>query len=244
MSRRLQVVGVRAEFWARDTGHDRETVLFGPDYFTLASLTPATMARMMSTSGADDGAVDYWPEVGGQTEVRDADTGETLWVYRGGRRFSPAALAEAEARLAAPAPAAPPAAVCGCCQCVCPRTVADPPAICGPCRDGEHARHPGRLAPPVPLIEQAARAVADATGLGQIAEMGKVLAGFVLVERARGVVVSVAAYREHALRLGTEAAADSAIEYAAVWLGMHDDRRDGGGPCGCYPECKIPAARP
>jgi hypothetical protein len=110
MSRRLQVVGVRAEFWARDTGADRETVLFGPDYFTPTSLTPATMARMMSTSGADDGAVDFWPEVGGQTEIRDADTGETVWVYRGGRRFKPAALAEAEARLAAPATPAPPAA--------------------------------------------------------------------------------------------------------------------------------------
>jgi hypothetical protein len=201
MSRRLQVVGVRAEFWARDTGADRETVLFGPDYFTPTSLTPATMARMMSTSGADDGAVDFWPEVGGQTEIRDADTGETVWVYRGGRRFAPAALAEAEARLAAP-----------------------------------------KL--PAPLVVLAAQAVADATGLDQIAEMGKVIGGFVLVERARGVVVSLAAYREHALRLGSEAAADSAIEYAAVWLGMHDDRRDGGGPCGCYPECKIPAARP
>ena len=199
MSRRLQVVGIRAEFWARDTGADRETVLFGPDYFTPTSLTPATMARMMSTSGADDGAVDFWPEVGGQTEVRDADTGETLWVYRGGRRFSPAALAEAEARLAAPKLPAPP--------------------------------------PPPPPATPAALAAA-------VAEMGKVIGGFILVERARGHVVSVEGFREFAMRLGTEAGADAAIESAADWLAAHDTLRDAGNGCGCYPPCKIPAARP
>jgi len=199
----LTVVGVRAEFWARDTGQPRERELnFAGDW------AAEDIARYASTEGLDDGCVDWWPAVGGQVEVREAG-GRVLSVWRGGRRFDPAALAEAEARLAAPAP-----------------------------------RQPAPPAPPAPLVVLAAQAVADATGLDQIAEMGKVLAGFVLVERARGVVVSVAAYREHALRLGTETAADSAIEYAAVWLGMHDDRRDDGGPCGCYPECKIPAARP
>jgi hypothetical protein len=191
----LVAVGVLADFWARDTGHAKEQPLnFAGDW------TAEDIARYASTEDIDDGCVNFWPSVGGQVEVREAD-GTVVAVYRGGRRFGPAKLAAAEARLAAPAP-------------------------------------------PAPLVEQAARAVAEATGLDQIAEMGKVLAGFVLVERARGVVVSLAAYREHALRLGTEAAADSAIEYAAVWLGMHDGRRDGGGPCGCYPECKIPAARP
>ena len=189
----LTVVGVRAEFWARDTGQPRERELnFAGDW------AAEDIARYASTEGLDDGCVDWWPAVGGQVEVREAG-GRVLSVWRGGRRFDPAALAEAEARLAAPKLPAPP--------------------------------------PPPPPATPAALAAA-------VAEMGKVIGGFILVERARGHVVSVEGFREFAMRLGTEAGADAAIESAADWLAAHDTLRDAGNGCGCYPPCKIPAARP
>jgi hypothetical protein len=195
----LVAVGVLADFWARDTDSPKEK----PLDFAGGGWSAHDIARYASTEHLDDGCVDFWPSVGGQVEVREADGGRVVAVWRGGRKFSPAALAAAEERLAAPAPATPPR------------------------RD---------------LVGAAAEAAA--AGIDPVAEMSKVIAGFILVERNRGHVVSVTAYRDHALRLGSETAADDAIDQAGIRLGEHDARRDGGGPCGCYPACKIPAGRP
>jgi hypothetical protein len=41
----------------------------------------------------DDGAVDFWPEVGGHTEIRDG-SGKLIAAYLDGRRFSPAQWAK------------------------------------------------------------------------------------------------------------------------------------------------------
>lgn len=88
------VVGVRAPFWAAETKAAPETVLFDRRPLDNAE----DMARFISTSGMDDGAVDYWPEVGGWTEIRTAD-GTLVAAYVGGRRFTPEQFARRQAAL-------------------------------------------------------------------------------------------------------------------------------------------------
>lgn len=86
------VTGVRAAFWAADTGQPRETL--ERDGLTRGQATD--LARYLSTSHLDDGAVDYWPEVGGHVEIRDG--ARLVAAYVNGRRFSPS---QWRARLAA-----------------------------------------------------------------------------------------------------------------------------------------------
>jgi hypothetical protein len=83
------VVGVRAPYWAEQTKAEPETVIF-----ERQSRTDATWgARFLSRSHMDDGAVDFWPEVGGHTEIRDG-SGKLIAAYLDGRRFSPAQWAK------------------------------------------------------------------------------------------------------------------------------------------------------
>jgi len=78
------VVGVRAKFWAEQTGSARETVIFDG----RQQIPAEDAAHFLSTSNMDDGAVDFWPEVGGWVEVR-ADGGALVAAFVNGRRFTP-----------------------------------------------------------------------------------------------------------------------------------------------------------
>lgn len=80
----FEIVGVRAAFWARDTGSERTSVIMPAGKAGDAGQA-RMMARFLSGSHNDDGAVDFWPEVGGGTMVRDTATGKVIARYVGGR---------------------------------------------------------------------------------------------------------------------------------------------------------------
>lgn len=79
----VEIVGVRAEFWARDTKSGRVGVIIGADRAGDPKHA-REMARYLS-SGNDDGAVDFSSDVGGGTMVRDTVTGKILARYVNGR---------------------------------------------------------------------------------------------------------------------------------------------------------------
>lgn len=85
-----EVVGIRAPWWAEQTGSPLESVIApasrfeGPDG-KPASEDPYELARYLS-SGFDDGAADFSPDTGGSTMVRDAVSGKVLARYTAGRR--------------------------------------------------------------------------------------------------------------------------------------------------------------
>lgn len=78
-----EIVGVRAAFWARDTKSERTSIIISAG--RAGDIRHATdLARFLSVSGNDDGAVDFWPEVGGGTMVRNTATGQIVARYAGG----------------------------------------------------------------------------------------------------------------------------------------------------------------
>ena len=82
----LEIVGVRAPWWAEQTGSERESVII--DAGQLAGQVHEDvydLARFLSVSHNDDGCVDFWPETGGGVMVRHAGTGEVIARYVNGK---------------------------------------------------------------------------------------------------------------------------------------------------------------
>jgi hypothetical protein len=83
----LEIVGVRAKFWAEQTGSERESVIIDAERLAGQSLPQVRdLARFLSVSHNDDGCVDFWPETGGGVMVRNTGTGKVLARYVNGRR--------------------------------------------------------------------------------------------------------------------------------------------------------------
>ncbi len=80
----LEIVGVRAAFWARDTKSPRTSVMIPAERAGDAKWA-REQARFLSVDGNDTGAVDFWPAVGGGVMVRDTATGQIIARYVGGR---------------------------------------------------------------------------------------------------------------------------------------------------------------
>lgn len=94
-----EVVGVRADWWAVETGSPVESVIAPASRFEGADGKPTgedpyELARYLS-AGLDDGACDFSPDTGGHTIVRDAVSGKVLARYRGGVAVTAAAEAAA-----------------------------------------------------------------------------------------------------------------------------------------------------
>lgn len=83
----LEVVGVRAAFWAETVHCERVTVERTAAEIAGSREDPFDLARYLS-SGYDDGAGDYSTDTGGGTMVRDAGTGQPAACYAGGREVS------------------------------------------------------------------------------------------------------------------------------------------------------------
>lgn len=81
----LEVVGIRAEWWAAETQQPVQKVIITARRLAESGEDPYELARYLS-SGNDTGATAYSSALGGSTQVRDSVTQSVIATYRDGVR--------------------------------------------------------------------------------------------------------------------------------------------------------------